>query len=45
MVPYGILLEKESFAALGISEADYQAMKGKEKAVSFDLSVLFEVDV
>ena len=45
MVPYGTLLEKESFTALGIAEADYQAMQGTENAVSFALSVLFEVDV
>lgn len=45
MAPYGTLLEKESFTALGIAEADYQAMQGTENAVSFALSVLFEVDV
>lgn len=45
MIPYEDLLQKDSFVSLGITEEDYQAMQGVSNAVSFNLSVLFEVIV
>ena len=45
MATYEELSALEKFAALGISQADYQALQGVDKAFTLAFTVLFQIDI
>ena len=45
MATYKELSALETFTALGISQADYQALQGVDEAFTLAFTVLFQIDI